>query len=57
VRTILGTPLLNNAFRPIKLDYLYEYKKQGRRSAISVYFVDDMLVAGKATRCRRRLPT
>ena len=46
VRTILGTPLLTNVFRPDRWDYTYEYKRQGRaleHRNFSVYFVDDKL--------------
>jgi len=46
VRTILGTPLVTNAFRPDRWDYVYEYKRQGRpleHRTFTVYFVDDKL--------------
>jgi outer membrane protein assembly factor BamE len=46
VRTVLGTPLLVNAFRNDRWDYVYEYKRQGRaleHRAFTVYFVDDKL--------------
>ena len=46
VRLVLGTPLVASAFRDNRWDYVYEFKRQGRRvdhRQFTVYFVDDKL--------------
>jgi outer membrane protein assembly factor BamE len=46
VRTILGTPLVADAFHADRWDYVYEFNRQGRtfeRRQFTVYFVDDKL--------------
>lgn len=46
VRSILGTPLLSDVFRPDRWDYIYEFKRQGRRLEhrnFTVYFAEDKL--------------
>lgn len=46
VRAILGTPLVNSAFRADRWDYVYEFARQGRvieHRAFIVYFVGDKL--------------
>ena len=44
VRTVLGTPLINSAFREERWDYVYEFTRQGKvreHRQFTVYFVDD----------------
>jgi outer membrane protein assembly factor BamE len=44
VRTVLGTPLINSAFRDDRWDYVYEFARQGKvreHRQFTVYFVDD----------------
>ena len=44
VRTVLGTPLVNSAFRDNRWDYVYEFARQGKvreHRQFTVYFVDD----------------
>jgi outer membrane protein assembly factor BamE len=46
VRLVLGTPLIQSAFRDNRWDYVYEFTRQGRRvehRQFTVYFVDDKL--------------
>ena len=46
VRTILGTPLLNDVFHADRWDYVYEYTRQGKmveHRRLTVYFVDEKL--------------
>jgi outer membrane protein assembly factor BamE len=46
VRLVLGTPLVQSAFREGRWDYVYEFTRQGRRvehRQFTVYFVDDKL--------------
>jgi len=48
VKQVLGTPLVNSAFRPDRWDYVYEYSRQGRvveHRNFTLYFAD-----GKVTR-------
>jgi outer membrane protein assembly factor BamE len=44
VRTVLGTPLVNSAFRDHRWDYVYEFTRQGKmreHRQFTVYFVDE----------------
>ncbi|MEO8487723.1 MAG: outer membrane protein assembly factor BamE [Betaproteobacteria bacterium] len=46
VRLVLGTPLVQSAFRDNRWDYVYEFTRQGRRidhRQFTVYFADDKL--------------
>ena len=46
VRLVLGTPLVQSAFRDTRWDYVYEFRRQGRlveHRQFTVYFVDDKL--------------
>ena len=45
-RLILGTPLVQSAFRDNRWDYVYEFRRQGRlveHRQFTAYFVDDKL--------------
>ena len=46
VRAILGSPLVTDAFRDNRWDYVYEFKRQGHvteHRTFTAYFVDDKL--------------
>jgi outer membrane protein assembly factor BamE len=46
VRSTLGTPLINSAFRDARWDYVYEFQRQGKvkeHRQFTVYFADDKL--------------
>lgn len=46
VRLVLGTPLVQSAFRDNRWDYVYEFKRQGQvleHRQFTAYFVDDKL--------------
>lgn len=46
VRAILGTPLINSAFRENRWDYVYEFKRQGvttEHRNFAVFFNEDKL--------------
>jgi len=46
VRLVLGTPLVQSAFRDNRWDYVYEFRRQGKlidHRQFTVYFADDKL--------------
>jgi outer membrane protein assembly factor BamE len=46
VRLVLGTPLVNSAFRDNRWDYIYEFARQGKvreHRQFTVYFAEDKL--------------
>ena len=46
VRSILGTPLINDPFHPRRWDYVYSLEKEGRvveKQRMTLYFDDERL--------------